>query len=163
LSRREADVALRATRPTQGDLFGRKLLDIRWAMFGSTGYLKANPTPVTLKTLGKHEVIGWAEQAAPTKAAAWIAAHVPGNAIGFRSSGLINQFMAARAGMGLALLPVWLPAADPALKRVMGPLKDLVTDLWLVTHQSLKDTARVRAFMTIVGEGVKRKLSACES
>lgn len=161
LSRREADVALRATQPAQGDLFGRKLVDIRWTLFGSVDYLKTNPAPVTLKNLGKHQVIGWAEQA-PTKAAAWIAAHVPPEAIGFRSSGLINQFMAARAGLGLALLPTYLAAADPALKRTMGPLKDIVTELWLVTHQSLKDTARVRAFMTIVGEGVKRKLSAFE-
>jgi hypothetical protein len=60
-------------------------------------------------------------------------------------------------------LPTYLAAADPALKRVISPLKDLVTDLWLVTHQSLKDTARVRAFMSIVGEGVKRKLSAFEA
>ena len=162
LSRREADVALRATRPAQGDLFGRKLVDIRWALFGSADYLQANPAPVTLKTLARHQVIGWAEQSAPTKAAQWIAAHGPQDAIGFRSSGLINQFMAARAGLGLALLPTYLAAADPALKRVMGPLKDLVTDLWLVTHQSLKDTARVRAFMSIVGEGLKRRLSAYE-
>lgn len=163
LSRREADVALRATRPTQGDLFGRKLDDIRWAIFGSAAYLKAHPDAVTLKTLPRHQVIGWAEQAAPTKAALWIAAHVPPEAIGYRSSGLINQFMAARAGIGLAVLPTYLAAADPALKRVLGPLKDLMTDLWLVTHRSLKDTARVRAFMSIVGEGLKRKLSAFES
>jgi DNA-binding transcriptional LysR family regulator len=161
LSRREADVALRASRPAQGDLFGRKLVDIRWAVFASAGYLRSNDAPVTLKTLGKHQVIGWGE-AAPTLAAQWIAAHVPQDAIGYRSSGLINQFMAARAGIGLALLPTYLAAADPALKRVMG-LKDFTTDLWLVTHNALKDTARVRAFMSIVGEGLKRKLSAYES
>ncbi len=162
LSRREADVAFRAQRPTQGDLFGRKLVDIRWALFASADYLKANPAPVTLKTLAKHQVIGWSGPAL-TKAAAWIAANVPPEAIGFRSTGLINQFMAARAGMGLALLPTYLATADPKLKRAFGPLKDLFTDFWIVTHRSLKDTARVRTFMTIVGEGVKRKLSAFEN
>ncbi|KAB2880908.1 MAG: LysR family transcriptional regulator, partial [Pseudorhodoplanes sp.] len=30
LSRREADVAFRAMRPKEGDLFGRKLIDVRW-------------------------------------------------------------------------------------------------------------------------------------
>ena len=162
LSRREADVAFRAQRPTQGDLFGRKLVDIRWALFASADYLKANPAPVTLKTLATHQVIGWSGPAL-TKAAAWIAANVPPEAIGFRSTGLINQFMAARAGMGLALLPTYLATADPKLKRTFGPLKDLFTDFWIVTHGSLKDTARVRTFMTIVGEGVKRKLSAFEN
>ena len=161
LSRREADVAFRAQRPEEGDLFGRKLVDIRWALFASDDYLKSNPAPVTMKTLAKHQVIGWSIQA-PTKAAAWIAANVPPEAIGFRSTGLINQFMAARAGMGLALLPTYLATADPKLNRAFGPLKDLVTDFWIVTHRSLKDTARVRTFMTVVGEAVKRELSAVQ-
>ena len=47
--------------------------------------------------------------------------------------------MAARAGMGLALLPTYLATADPKLKRAFGPLKDLVTDFWIVTHRSLKE------------------------
>ena len=34
LSRREADVALRPTRPDQDDLFGRKLADIAWTVYG---------------------------------------------------------------------------------------------------------------------------------
>ena len=41
LSRREADVALRATRPSEGDLFGRKLADIRWGLFASAGLERA--------------------------------------------------------------------------------------------------------------------------
>jgi hypothetical protein len=38
-------------------------------------------------------------------------------------------------------------------------MKDLVTEMWIVTHRSLKDTARVRAFMDHAGDGVKRSLA----
>jgi hypothetical protein len=31
--------------------------------------------------------------------------------------------------------------------------------MWIVTHRSLKDTARVRAFMEHVGDGVKRRIA----
>jgi hypothetical protein len=43
---------------------------------------------------------------------------------------------------------------------VLGPIKDLTTDLWIVTHRSLKDTARVRAFMESVGDAVKKRIAA---
>ena len=68
--------------------------------------------------------------------------------------------LAAKAGMGLALLPTYLGGGEAGLAPVMPPLADLRTELWLVTHRSLKDTARVRAFMEIVGDGVKKRLAA---
>ena len=45
------------------------------------------------------------------------------------------------------------------LVGVMAPLADLRTELWLITHRSLKDTARIRAFMEIVGDGLKKRLA----
>ncbi len=156
LSRREADVALRVNRPTQGDLFGRKLNDISWGVYASRGYLKSKPSPKRPSDLAQHSVIGWVD--AQTRAAAWLAKHVPAQAIGFRSSGPVNQFMAARAGIGVALLPTYL-AEGSDLVRILGPLKDIETELWIVTHRALKDTARVRAFMEIVGDGVKKRIA----
>ena len=78
---------------------------------------------------------------------------------GYRTGSLVNQFMAAKAGMGLALLPCYLGNSDDGLVRLLAPIADLRTELWLVTHRSLKDTARIRAFMEIVGDGVKKRLA----
>src|SRR6188508_3406489 len=103
LSRREADVALRVRRPTDPDLFGRKLTDVAWAFFG------ARDGATTLRKdprrddggfqFGKHTVIGWDEPARMV-VAEWIAANVPADRINFRSNSLVNQLMAARAGLG---------------------------------------------------------------
>lgn len=159
LSRREADVALRATRPSAGDLFGHKIADIRWGVFASADYVKANGLPKRVDDLAKHAVIGWSDSAPQTRAAAWLLKHVPPSAISFRSSTLLNQYIAAKDGLGVALLPIYLPAGDKSVTRAFDPLKDLVTEMWIVTHRSLKDTARVRAFMEIVGDGVKRSIA----
>lgn len=159
LSRREADVALRVNRPTQGDLFGRKLNDIRWSLYASRDYLKANPAPKRISDLPGHAVIGWFD--ARTKAADWLAANVSAEQMAFRTGGPINQFIAAKEGLGIALLPTYL-ARGSELVRVLGPLKDISTELWIVTHRALKDTARVRAFMEMVGDGVKRRIAARE-
>jgi len=160
LSRREADIALRATRPAQGDLFGRKLADVRWCFYGAAARLKGGRAPASRRDLARHEIVRWAEATQPTKAAAWLAKNVPDAPVGYRTGSLVNQFMAAKAGLGLALLPCYLGDADAALARVGPPLTDLTTELWLVTHRSLKDTARIRAFMEVVGGGLSRRLAA---
>lgn len=160
LSRREADIALRAARPGQGDLFGRKLADIAWRFYAAPAYLDTRGKPRTLRDLGKHDLIGWGEASQPTKAAAWLNKNMTdGQVFGYRTGSLVNQMLAAKAGMGIALLPTYLGGGEPAL-TALPPLPDLHTELWLVTHRSLKDTARVRAFMEIVGDGVKKRLAA---
>lgn len=41
LSRREADIALRPIRPKEGDLWGRKLADVAWAVYGARDRVEA--------------------------------------------------------------------------------------------------------------------------
>jgi DNA-binding transcriptional LysR family regulator len=158
LSRREADIAFRAARPAAGDLFGRKLSDIAWRFYAAPGSLETHGKPRALRDLDKHAVIGWGEATQPTKAAAWLAKNLAKGPVGYRTGSLVNQMLAAKAGMGLALLPTYLGGGEAGLVAVLPVLSDLCTELWLVTHNSLKDTARIRAFMDIVGDGVKKRL-----
>lgn len=159
MARREADVAIRATRPAEGDLFGRKIADVYWGFFAARDYLKRRGTPKRLSDFGGHDLIGWTDTAPQTKAGAWLSRHVPHATIGFRASGFVSQYVAARAGLGIALLPVYLAADDKDIVPVLGRLSDLATEMWIVTHRSLKDTARVRSFMDDVGDGVKREIA----
>jgi DNA-binding transcriptional LysR family regulator len=152
LSRREADVALRVRRPTDASLFGRKLTSIAWAFYGATG-------TGTLKRDGRgfnfarHTVIGW-DEPARIVANDWISANVPADRIGYRSNSLVNQLLTVRAGIGIALLPCYLGDRAAGVRRVSGVLPDLTSELWIVTHQDLKDTARIRAFLSVIGDAV---------
>ena len=60
----------------------------------------------------------------------------------------------------LFLKTLCLADSKPALLRALGPIPELATKLRLVTHKSLKGTARIRAFMELVGDGVRRSLAA---
>ena len=55
----------------------------------------------------------------------------------------------------IALLPCYLadrgPSRCAASRRY---LPDLASELWIVTHQDLKHTARVRAFLAQVGDAI---------
>src|SRR5262249_10826275 len=151
LSRREADVALRARRPTEPTAVGRKVADIAWAIYGAKPYLEGSPPARSKAQLAKHAVIGFGARAGQLLAAQWLQAAVPEPAIVYRTNSLINQLVAAKDGIGLALLPCYLADRERDLARVFGPIEDLATELWLITHQDLRATARIRAFMDHVG------------
>jgi DNA-binding transcriptional LysR family regulator len=157
LSRREADVALRATRPREGDLWGRKLADVAWTAYGAVDYLAAQSPLRTTADLADHSLIGWEEGTVGINAADWLAALAPAAAIVYRSNSLINQLVAARAGIGLAVLPCYLGDTVSGLARALsnGPLPALARELWIVTHQDLRRTARIRVFFDAVAIGIE--------
>jgi DNA-binding transcriptional LysR family regulator len=153
LARREADVALRVRRPLDSDLFGRKLTDVAWAFYAAREGASALRKEGGALNFSRHHVIGW-DEPARIIAAEWLLAHVPPDRIGYRSNSLVNQLMAARAGLGIALLPCYLGDRDMGVKRVSGVLSDLHSELWIVTHQDLKNTARIRAFLEVIGDAI---------
>lgn len=156
LARREADIAFRATRPDEPDLFGRKLADIAWTVYAGEAYLARRGAPAAIADFAAHDVIGW-DDGAPVTAAQWLAATIPESAIVYRSSSLIDQLNAAKAGIGLAVLPCYLADAEPLLSRLLPPIPALQRELWLVTHEDLRGTARVRAFFDLLGEALQRR------
>lgn len=164
LSRREADIALRATRPTQGELFGRKIADIVWALYGSADYLAGhdNEGGGDGDPLRGHDLIGWEQAVTQVKVAGWLAANAAENAVVYRSSSIINQLVAVKAGIGLAVLPCYLGDPEPDLRRAGPIIDDVTTELWVITHKALKQTARVRAFLDLVGEGLSRRRTLLE-
>jgi len=159
LSRREVDVALRPIRPREGELWGRKLADVGWTFYAAPDYLEANGGLLAGPgDLGRHALIGWEEATADIAAADWLARTAPGAACIYRTNSLVNQLAAAKAGIGLALLPCYLGDGEADLVRAMpDPLPDLCGELWIVTHADLRNTARVRAFFDLVGEGLARE------
>jgi DNA-binding transcriptional LysR family regulator len=155
LSRREADIALRVVRPKEPDLFGRKLADIAWAIYGAATVMDARPQLRDVADLAAHDFVGCGAEIADISAADWLAEHVAAERIVYRANSMINQLGAAKAGMGLAVLPCFLGDPEPGLARaVPQPIAPLQRELWIVTHSDLKKTARVRAFFDIVGEGL---------
>ncbi|MGV6876704.1 LysR family transcriptional regulator [Pseudochelatococcus sp. B33] len=159
LSRREADIALRPMRPKEGDLWGRKLAGVAWALYAAPAYLEANGGALAKPDdLRHHALIGWEEIASGIRAADWLARAAPPEACVYRTNSLVNQLIAAKSGIGLALLPCYLGDGEPGVARALAePVAELEGELWIVTHADLKGTARVKAFFDLVGEGLARE------
>jgi DNA-binding transcriptional LysR family regulator len=155
LSRREADVALRATRPREGDLFGRRLCDVAWAIYASPALLAEHGAPHDAADFGRFPFIAWDVDATGVNAADWVEATVPSEAVVYRASSLVHQLVAAREKIGLAALPYYLGDPEPGLVRALPePMSALSRELWVVTHEDLRRTARVRACLDVIAEGI---------
>lgn len=148
LSRRDADVALRPSRNPPETLHGRRLADIAFAIYGSANYLASTGG----KDLGRaHAWIGLDDSLSHLSAFEWLKENVSAERIGFRSNAFEAVLAACRADMGLALLPCYMADAVPRLERLGDPIPELATGLWLLVHEDIRRTARVRAFIDFMG------------
>lgn len=139
LARREADLALRFARPQDGELIARPLGTMRF-------YLCGTPEHVATWRRARKTVpfVGYDDGLPDIPETRWIAAHAAGNPVRFRSSSLMAQCMAARAGVGMALLPGYLVA--PELQTV-DATPQVEREMWAVFHRDLKAVPRLRAVL----------------
>ena len=155
LTRREADLAIRTRRPQTGDLVSLKLGQRRWTPM-SAARVAGKAKPGAVKDWGAVPWIGWGDDMASFPPAAWVARHVPRDAIVLRTSNITTQVAAVTAGLGAALLPpayARIAALAPlrhggALARSAGELPS--NETWLVGHRALRAVPRVAAVWTFL-------------
>jgi DNA-binding transcriptional LysR family regulator len=156
LSKRDADVALRATDRPVETLVGRRLAGLAWAIYGPAS-LKGSKFDPELATRS-HDWIGFGDNLAAIKPAKWLKQHVDPQRIVYKVNTVLGLAEAVSAGIGIGLLPCFIAAVTPGIVRLSPPDTTLESGLWLLTHPDLRQTARVRAFMDFAaGEIAKRR------
>lgn len=143
LARSEADLALRVTRPAAGHLTVRRVGAMEHAVYGSENYLRRRRAPAATPLEGR-AVVRWDSSHAHLPAARWLAERFPDAPTAMTVSSMAAHLAAARAGLGLAVLPRFLGSSDGELREVPLAGPSLVEDLWLVAHADLARSERVR-------------------
>ncbi len=152
LARRDADIAVRMTRPTQTDLVARKLGTVTLGLFAHTHWLAAHGAPPSLPALiASGALIGYDRDPAMLRALAAGGLRVSRTDFGFRADSDLAQLAALRQGFGVGVCQKPLAARDPDLRPVLsGFSHDL--ELWLVSHTDLRGTRRVRVVLDALAE-----------
>ncbi|MBV8887257.1 MAG: LysR family transcriptional regulator [Chroococcidiopsidaceae cyanobacterium CP_BM_RX_35] len=152
LTKRDADVAIRPASNPPETLVGRRVSSIATAIYGSSGYLAAS---ADLSDLSKHSWIGPDESLSHLASARWLKQSFPRIRMQYRSNTLIGMLEAAKQNLGLVALPYHLAEPDPDLQQVRSPLPELASELWLLTHEDLRNLVRVRVFIDFVASWLK--------
>jgi DNA-binding transcriptional LysR family regulator len=143
LSRREADVALRLLRPVESGLYVRKIGSFGFSLYGTSAYLNETPPHA-------FAFIGYDASSAMTPQEVWLGTIVGNRDVVLRTNDLQTQLTAARAGLGLAVLPHYLGDSEPGLQRYAVTQKPISRDVWLLVHRDLRQVAAVRAVMAFL-------------
>lgn len=133
LERRDADLAVRFTLPTNADLVRKKARVIEYGVFGTKAALREGTWWV-----------GFEHALAMIPEARWLAEKVDPTRVVFRSTSIEAQAAACAAGVGLALLPIDFAAQHPTLHAASDAIV-LRRELWVVAHRDLHASARVKA------------------
>jgi DNA-binding transcriptional LysR family regulator len=155
LLRREADIAVRLFRPDQPDLIARHIGDMVMGLYGARDYLARHGVPTTLAQLRNHFLVGFDENMSQrSQPVQRLERCFAPEKIVHRSSSLIGQLSATRAGIGLGAHDCLLADADPDLQRIMPESFEHRMEIWLVTHADMRRSARIRAVYDFLAEAL---------
>ena len=151
LSTRQADIGIFMRRPKQLNYIQRKLVDIKYHIYGSTRYLEKYGIPNNLNDLNKHRFISFGKGApSPVFNPDWalklgIKDNKKRKSI-MKVNSVMGLLLAVESGVGLAALPDYLVFQSQNVIKVLPKLEGPITEAHFVYPQSLKNVARVQVF-----------------
>lgn len=155
LSMREADVAIRMHPPKQPDLVQRHLMDIEWSVVASKGYLAAHGTPQRPEDLDGHKLVSFGDYRPPVPEINWLLEAGRRSGTPRRATMEVNSLHAMslviRAGLGIGVLPNWMPELDDGhLVRLLPELKSPKVEVYFVYPEEMRNSKRVAVFRDFV-------------
>ena len=154
LGRREADIAIRSFRPTQPELFARKVKDGAAHLYGATDYLDRLGNPSTPAALSKADFIGFNRD--DTLVAGLNAIGLSLTQRNFRvvSENQLLQWELTKRGLGVSIMTEDVGDAEPLVRRALPSLPPITVPLWLTTHRELSTSRRMRVVFDLLLEGL---------
>ncbi|MEM7608194.1 MAG: LysR family transcriptional regulator [Myxococcota bacterium] len=156
LTRREADVAIRFTNDPQETLVGRKLSLFEQAAYAERALLE--------RLLEQNDIdtwpwIDWDEAHAHHASAVWMRKNVRPERVVARCDSALGMYQLVRTGLAVGFAPTMLAEPDPSLVRVAprGELPVFHRGIWVLTHEDLRRTGRVRATVDWLAEVLQVK------
>jgi DNA-binding transcriptional LysR family regulator len=138
LGQGEADLALRMSRPAEKGVTARKLAVVAYGLYASRDYLA--------RCGGEgRDFLGFDDSLDQSPQQRWLKKLAGERGFTLRSNDITNLLTAARAGLGLVVLPCIVVRNDPNMVRVPTPLPPLTRELWLLFHRDVGRTPAVRA------------------
>lgn len=155
LSKRDADVAIRATDNPPENLVGRRVAQIGWALYGrATDFPEGAPADPA--ELTQQRWISLGDQFSNFKVVQYRQKHIPIDQTVYKLNTVLGLAEAVEAGIGIGFLPCFIADKRPALVRLAQPQTGYAADLWLLTHPDLRHSPRVRLFLDFMAQELAR-------
>jgi DNA-binding transcriptional LysR family regulator len=140
LTRRDADIAVRATKRPPPHLVGRQVGPIRVALFAA----KKGPVRRYADVeAGKASWIAPDDALPEHPSVLWRKRRFPKVVPSYRVNSILTVMELVALGLGVGVFPLFLARGRTDLLQLTEPLDDAQSDLWLLTHPESRHLRRV--------------------
>ena len=160
----QADIAIRSTaqEPPAGTV-GRRLCIDDWTLYCSREYAAAHGVPRNRQDLRQHAIIGGGGGKLWVHYEAWLRKLGLEDRVAMHHSTSTGLLSGVRSGFGLGVLPCIVADAEPDLVRCLPPRTDHGREMWLLTHERVRHTPRVRVAIDFLYERLMRHVRMLEA
>ena len=154
--KREADIAIRHSRPTQPDLIARLVRQATAHFYASSGYLKLHGRPKTLADMGEHDFvsIGSPQQMLDFMLPLGLPLDESNFPIGSQNG--IVAWELVKQGFGIMIMADEVAALTTGIEQVLPQMEPVEFPVWLVTHRELHTSRRIRLVFDLLAEAMGR-------
>jgi len=154
LLQREADIAIRMTRPAQDLLIARRIGVIEVGLYARNDYLAACGTPTSADDLAHHALIGFDDITPYLRTASKAFPVWRREAFAIRAGSDLAQLAMVRAGCGIGFCQTPVAQRDPRLVRVLAHACAFPLETWIAMHQGLRGNPHCKAVFNALVAGL---------
>lgn len=159
LLRRDADIAVRLTKPRQQSLLARRVGRVALGLHAHRRYLDAHGLPHRVEELSHHTMIGFDE---PPPFVRHLNLPIPltRDVFRFRTDSDIGQLAAIRAGVGIGVCMRGVALRDPDLVAVLPQQFGFELDMFIVMHADQRRAKHVKTTFDAIHRGMTQFVAA---
>ena len=151
LTRRDADIAVRATRRPPQHLVGKRLGPLRVALYAAR---KGGVRDFAAVEAGRAEWIAPDDALPEHPSVLWRKRRFPKVIPRYRVGSILSVMELVALGLGVGAMPLFLAEGRRDLVRLTEPIEECETDLWLLTHTEARHLRRVNAVYAHLAEAI---------
>ena len=140
LTRRDADIAVRATKRPPQHLVGKHIGPIRVALYAAKAAAVRRYAQVEA---GKAVWIGPDDALPEHPSVVWRKRHFPRVVPAYSAGSILTVMELVALGVGVGILPLFLAQPRKDLRQITEVLDEAQTELWLLTHPESRHLRRV--------------------
>jgi DNA-binding transcriptional LysR family regulator len=152
LTRRDADIAVRATKRPPQHLVGRHIGPIRVALYAAK---RGGVRKFADVEAGKSDWIAPDDALPAHPSVVWRKRHFPKAAPRYRVNSILSVLELVALGLGVGIVPLFLADGRGDVVRLTEPLDECETELWLLTHPESRHLRRVGAVFAHLAQAMK--------
>ena len=155
LMQRDADIAVRLSRPVIPDLIAKKVALLEFQLFASQDYINRFGQPQSLEKIAKHQLVTFSLRDAIIDQT-WLDILNTQPDIAYQTNSSIAHVAATRAGLGIGLLPKYITHYFDDLVPILTPDLWKPREVWIVAHPDMKRVAIIKNTFDFIARALKQ-------